>query len=111
MAIFSWLEQLWSGVGNDVPTASSPRSSSDLPDVNPATGLPMPSGTCGLDIQGNPFGADLSHQDTFSASIILDDELDACEPVTALCDFGSIDSTTSIFDDSTSACGSSAWDH
>ena len=34
--------------------------------INPANGLPMVDGIGGVDIEGNPFGTDFSHDDSFS---------------------------------------------
>ena len=35
--------------------------------INPANGLPMIGGTGGVDIEGNPFGTDFSHDDSFAS--------------------------------------------
>jgi len=44
------------------------RTDSSLDDtINPANGLPMINGSEGLDIEGNPYGTDSSHDDSFSA--------------------------------------------
>lgn len=37
-------------------------------DINPASGLPMISGSCGIDVAGNPYGTDSTMDDTFSGS-------------------------------------------
>lgn len=37
-------------------------------DINPATGLPMVGGCGGVDVEGNPYGADLHHDDTWGTS-------------------------------------------
>lgn len=36
--------------------------------INPANGLPMISGDCGMDVAGNMYGFDHSMEDTFSSS-------------------------------------------
>jgi hypothetical protein len=43
-------------------------------DINPATGLPMVGGCGGVDIEGNPYGTDSHHDDSWtSASTDWDD--------------------------------------
>lgn len=42
-------------------------------DINPANGLPMVGGCGGIDIQGNAYGTDWSHDDSWSSSHIGDD--------------------------------------
>lgn len=66
--LFDWLN---GPVGTDSEGSSFEVADSafDCPLVNPATGLPMIDGGGGLDVEGNPFGADL-HQldDSWSTS-------------------------------------------
>lgn len=37
-------------------------------DINPANGLPMVGGCGGVDVQGNPYGTDWGHHDTWASS-------------------------------------------
>ncbi len=76
MSIFNWLTDMFS-TGSD-----SPSMADDDFSVNPANGLPMIGGSGGVDIEGNPFGADFSHDHMTSSSVD-----DSC-------------SSSSIFDDS-----------
>ena len=69
MSLWSFLFGWW---GSDIDTGitESPSFSNDLfenhgCDINPATGLPMVGGCGGVDVAGNPYGADL-HDDTWS---------------------------------------------
>ena len=41
--------------------------------INPANGLPMVGGTGGIDVEGNPYGTDFSHDDTFGTGSSIDD--------------------------------------
>lgn len=41
-------------------------------DINPANGLPMVGGCGGLDIEGNSYGTDFHHYDTWSSGSGLD---------------------------------------
>ncbi|MEJ5299688.1 MAG: hypothetical protein WHS38_01730 [Thermodesulforhabdaceae bacterium] len=71
MGIFRWLLRFFTDNLDDceingtdaLPTDYS--TSNTGPIVNPATGLPMISGTGGVDVEGNPYGFDLSHDNTF----------------------------------------------
>jgi hypothetical protein len=105
MGMFQWLSDWWSGIGSDV---SSPSSTSNFDsasmiettEINPATGLPMIGGIGGMDVEGNPYGTDMSsHHDICSSSSIFDDPWNpSCS---SLWDDSSMSSSTS--------CGSS-WD-
>ncbi len=46
--------------------------------INPANGLPMVGGLGGIDIEGNPYGADFSndHHSSGGSSLIDDDSVD-----------------------------------
>lgn len=55
--IGEWLSRIEWGEGEAFADRTS---ADDIPQVNPATGLPMiGSGIAGVDVQGNPFGTDL----------------------------------------------------
>jgi hypothetical protein len=77
MSIFNWFTDMLS-TGSD-----SPFIADDDFSVNPANGLPMIGGSGGVDIEGNPFGTDFSHDhmtsssldDSCSSSSIFDDSL------------------------------------
>jgi hypothetical protein len=77
MSIFNWFTDMFS-TGSD-----SPSMTDDDFSVNPANGLPMIGGSGGVDIEGNPFGADFSDDhmasssfdDSCSSSSIFDDSL------------------------------------
>lgn len=88
MGLFDWFSD-W--MHSDVSATSShddpfgtesmgAMDSSDDFAVNPANGLPMIDGTCGVDVEGNPFGTDFSHDsmtssgfdDSFSSSSMDD---------------------------------------
>lgn len=51
----------------------------DCPEINPANGLPMVG--CSVDIEGNPYGTDFSHDDMFNNSTtgLFDDSLTGCD--------------------------------
>ena len=83
MSIFSWFTDMFSTVG-DSPSMSdddSPSMSDDDFMVNPANGLPIVGGIGGVDVEGNPFGTDFSHDcitssssdDSFSNTTSIDD--------------------------------------
>jgi hypothetical protein len=73
MSLFSWFTDMFSS-GIESPSltddASGPFGASSFDDfaVNPANGLPMIGGTGGVDIEGNPFGTDFSHDYMTSSS-------------------------------------------
>ncbi|GLP94706.1 hypothetical protein [Paraferrimonas sedimenticola] len=54
MGIFNWLSDVFGD-------SSSATSSVDDNAINPANGLPMVDGTGGVDVEGNPYGTDSSH--------------------------------------------------
>jgi hypothetical protein len=70
--------------------------------INPATGLPMVSGIGGVDVAGNPYGMDSSHDDMFSS---FDDSFDSgisdsfSDPFDSFDSFDSLDSFDSSLDD------------
>jgi len=53
---------------DDGSMGSSGSSSFDSFCINPASGLPMMDGMCGVDVGGNPFGTDFSHDHMASSS-------------------------------------------
>lgn len=71
MGLFDWL----SGIFDDANDLSSPMTNSvfdplggnDEGAINPASGLPMIDGYGGIDVAGNPYGFDSSH-DSFDMS-------------------------------------------
>lgn len=86
MSKFSWLTDFFSSnpapsVGDDISAAGNEIFSNTGIDslesnfheeftINPANGLPMIDGAGGIDIEGNPFGTDLSHD--YSGSLETD---------------------------------------
>lgn len=81
MGIFSWFADLF-GSGIESPSVAAdpflnssddPTGTSSFDDfaVNPANGLPMVGGSGGVDIEGNPFGTNFSHDQM--ASLSFDD--------------------------------------
>ncbi len=71
MEFFRWLLRFFINYlddhetnGTDAPPIDYSNSNT-VPTVNPATGLPMIGGTGGVDVEGNPYGFDLSHDNTF----------------------------------------------
>ena len=81
MGIFSWVSDMF---GSDIESPSvttdpfldsinDPFGTGTVDDfaVNPANGLPMVGGAGGVDVEGNPFGTDFSHDQL--ASSIFDD--------------------------------------
>ncbi len=86
MGIFSWFSDFFtdpstSGISSDNPfsnndsnffddyAVTSMDSSIDDHAINPANGLPMVNGMGGIDIAGNPYGTDFSHDDPLSGGI------------------------------------------
>lgn len=63
MSIFSWFTDMFSTVSE-----SSSVTDGDF-SVNPANGLPMIGGIGGVDVEGNPFGTDFSHDHMTSSSL------------------------------------------
>ncbi len=71
MGLFSWLSNLYNNHSyNDNSSNSTPSFDSSIDDnaINPANGLPMVGGTGGVDVEGNPYGFDSSHDDTIIGS-------------------------------------------
>ena len=81
MGIFSWFSGLFDGNASTVDMHKSDISNStvnlfeggsgidstwDDNAINPANGLPMIGGIESVDVEGNPFGMDFSHDDSFS---------------------------------------------
>lgn len=104
MGIFSWFEDMF-GSGIESPSVAAdpflnsnddPIGTSSFDDfaVNPANGLTMVGGTGGVDIEGNPFGTDFSHDQMASSS--FDDSW-------------SIADSSSSFDDSWSSSSGSSF--
>lgn len=96
MGIFNWLSGLFGGgssgsgvhdtdIGNstdDMFANSSISEANPLWDdnaINPANGLPMVGGTGGIDVEGNPYGTDFSHDDTFGAGSSFDDSFSSMD--------------------------------
>lgn len=73
MSIFNWFTNIF-GTVNESSSMSDHAMSDDDFMVNPANGLPMVGGMGGMDIEGNPFGIDFSH-DHIATSSIDDDFL------------------------------------
>jgi hypothetical protein len=82
-----------SNFASETPMTSFSCDSTEEADlaVNPANGLPMIGGTCGVDIEGNPCGTDMHSMDSFESSAIGDE----------IC---SIDTSSCGFDDSFESC-------
>ena len=103
MGLFNWISELFAG---DPETNSIDgiilNSTDDLfsdhhigtawddNEINPANGLPMIGGIGGIDVAGNPYATDSSHDDLISCGI--DDPFDIGSKDDIFC---------SIFDDST----------
>ena len=49
MSLFGWLGSIFDDPSNSCGTT-----------INPASGLPMVDGSCGVDVAGNPYGTDNS---------------------------------------------------
>lgn len=60
----------WKHVNLDEQTVYLPASpfNDQHCDINPANGLPMIGGCGGVDVSGNPYGTDWSHDDSWAAS-------------------------------------------
>ena len=67
--MWSFIKSLFSS-STDVSTGHDLSSSIDSfgSTINPATGLPMISGSGGVDVQGNPFGVDLHSHHTIETT-------------------------------------------
>jgi hypothetical protein len=87
MSIWNWFSGMFSGDGTSSSTdlGSELSSSHAGCDINPATGLPMVGGCGGVDVHGNPYGADINEQDALSD--------------VSSTDTSSWDGTSSTFDD------------
>ncbi len=53
--------------------SSSSNNTIDCPTINPASGLPMMD--CSIDIEGNPYGTDLSDDYSVSTDNLFDDDI------------------------------------
>jgi hypothetical protein len=53
--------------------SSSSNNTTDCPTINPASGLPMMN--CSTDIEGNPYGTDLSDDYSVSTDSLFDDNI------------------------------------
>ena len=60
MSILNWLTDLFITGPHAEKTHSVDPQSTDVAEINPASGLPMVGGMGGLDIAGNPWGVDSS---------------------------------------------------
>ncbi|WP_243020053.1 hypothetical protein [Simplicispira sedimenti] len=79
MSIFSWFTDLFSsksvsssiadGISSSAGIDSFGINSLDDFAINPANGLPMVDGTGGVDVEGNPYGTDFSHDHLSSSGI------------------------------------------
>lgn len=58
----SWLTRLFGGTSTNEFTSST-LFEENCPSINPANGLPMVN--CAIDIEGNPYGTDLSSDDAY----------------------------------------------
>lgn len=96
MSIFSWLTGLFENDSanyliSDADIADSTNdafdgsafSSIDLSwddnAINPVNGLPMVGGAGGVDVEGNPYGTDFSHEDTFGSGSSFDDSFSSMD--------------------------------
>ena len=68
MKLFGWLDSLFDDADSTTnsPLGACP-SMSPMDDhaINPANGLPMIGGIAGIDIEGNPYGTDWSHDTSY----------------------------------------------
>lgn len=114
MGIFDWLFDDMFGddtTGTSSNAISDSIASSPLPElettyINPASGLPMIGGIGGIDVAGNVWGTDHSHDCSFTSSSLFDHGF--CD------DSWSSLSCSSSFDDwssGSSSCGISSWEH
>jgi len=79
MSIFSWFTDLFSSdtisssITDDISSSAGidPFATNSLHEfaINPANGLPMVGGTGGVDVEGNPYGTDFSHDHLSSSGI------------------------------------------
>lgn len=79
MSIFSWFTDFFSSdtvsssIADDISSSAGMNSfgtnSLDEFAINPANGLPMVGGTGGVDVAGNPYGTDFSHDHLRSSGI------------------------------------------
>ena len=96
MGIFSWFSGLFgddssgSGIhdtdmGNSIDDMLESSSflatdtSWDDNAINPVNGLPMVGGTGGVDVEGNLYGTDFSHDDTFGTGSAIDDSFSSID--------------------------------
>lgn len=63
MGLFTWV----SGLFSDESSLSGIDPTWNDNALNPANGLPMVGGTSGFDVEGNAYGTDFSHDDSFSS--------------------------------------------
>lgn len=68
-----WLGWGSHGGSDDSPATTADPHQSCCCDINPANGLPMVGGCGGVDVEGNPYGFDLRHDDTWTTSSSTDD--------------------------------------
>lgn len=66
-----WLGWVSHDDGDGSPQTMTDTHHSCSGDINPANGMPMVG--CNFDIEGNPFGFDLHHHDTWTTSSSMDD--------------------------------------
>jgi hypothetical protein len=63
MGLFDWFSDSTSSIGETSLTLHESTFADDFA-VNPANGLPMLDGIGSVDVEGNPFGCDFSHDTT-----------------------------------------------
>jgi hypothetical protein len=74
MGLFDWLSSVFDDADDSFSTTASSNfesvGSNDDTVINPASGLPMIDGYGGVDVAGNAYGFDFSHDsfDTFSST-------------------------------------------
>ena len=96
MGIFSWFSGLFGddssgssmhdtdrGTSTDDLFGNSSFSETDISwddnAINPANGLPMVGGTGGVDVKGNPYGTDFSHNDAIGTCSGIDDSFSSMD--------------------------------
>lgn len=105
-SLFAWLNDDFSGTDIGEGNISSVTDESTC--INPASGLPMIDGSCGVDVGGNPYGCDLHDTDySPSASESMWDDSFSSSASESMWDDGLSSSSSSMFDDGFSM---SSWD-
>ena len=99
MGLFSWLGGLFDD--SSVGGSSVADAVTDESVINPANGLPMVGGMGGVDVEGNPYGADFTANNSCPSTLDMFDS--------GIADCSSNDSFSSGMDDSFSSFGSDDW--